>query len=171
MPDSLHIQALDAKVHDRAGFDCGVSALNDYFAKRARKEMALGVAACFVATADAASKHVLGYYTLSAVSIIQTGIRQDVLGKLPRYREIPATLLGRLAVDSKGQGKGIGARLLVSAMERTLRASSDVASLALVVDPENVAVAGYYRKFGFRLLTAERLFLPMKEVRAILNVQ
>ena len=169
MSVSLHIQPLDAEKHDRFGFDCGEPALNDYLAKRARKEMTSGVAACFVATASENTREVLGYYTLSAVSIVRTQLPPEILGKLPRYREMPATLLGRLAVARAFQGMGLGGRLLVSAMNRAQNASEEVASLAVVADPKDEAAAGFYRKFGFQTLASGRLFLPIKDIAAFLN--
>jgi predicted N-acetyltransferase YhbS len=133
--------------------------------------MAACVAVCFVATAEETTSEILGYYTLSAVSIVRSDLPPEFLGKLPRYRELPATLLGRLAVATAFQGGRIGARLLASAMARALNASGEVASFALVVDPKDEGAAGFYRRFGFRPLASARLFLPMKEVAAFLSAQ
>jgi hypothetical protein len=41
--------------------------------------------------------------------------------KLPRYPLIPVTLLGRLAVDWRHQGKGYGGFLLADALFRAVR--------------------------------------------------
>ncbi len=167
----LHIHPLDTAVHGRAAFDCGVAALNDYIAKRARKECASGVAACFVAARESAPGDILGYYTLSATSITRTALPRALLKKLPRYRDMPATLLGRLAVATKTQGQGIGGRLLISAMTRACQAATEIASMALVTDPKDETASAFYEKFGFRPLDATRLFLPMKEVDTILTVR
>ena len=58
----------------------------------------------------------------------------DVAKKLPRYPLIPATLLDRLAVDSRYQGQGIGEILLMDALNRALMQSAKIASAAAVVD-------------------------------------
>lgn len=60
-----------------------------------------------VATDDSDLKSVMGYYTLSSASIIRTPLPEKLTRKLPRYKDLPATLLGRLAVDKKYQGQRI----------------------------------------------------------------
>ncbi len=165
----IHIQALDVTIHDRKAFDCGVGALNNYLEKQARKESAANVSKCFVASSEPGSSEVLGYYTLSTASIVRESLPLKLAKKLPRYREIPATLLGRLAVAESAQGKGLGTHLLISAMRRSLRASNQVASYALVTDPKDEAAKRFYQKFGFRVLDEQRLFITVKEVQAWLN--
>ena len=51
---------------------------------------------------------VLGYYTLSASSISTADVAPKMASKLPRYPQLPVTLIGRLAVDNrlKGQDRG-----------------------------------------------------------------
>ena len=56
---------LDKSLHDRMNFDCGVSGLNGYLARQARKEQDSDWCVCFVATESADSKKVMGYDTLS----------------------------------------------------------------------------------------------------------
>jgi GNAT superfamily N-acetyltransferase len=137
MDKTLHVYPLDPSRHDREGFDCGVPALNDYLAKRARKDVASGVAACFVATEKEGGSRIAGYYTLSAAVIERASLPEKMLKKLPRYPELPATLLGRLAVSTEHRGQGLGTRLLFSAMRRSLDAATEIASLALVTDPSD----------------------------------
>lgn len=69
MVSNIHIQALDKSLHDRASFDCGVSTLNDYLAKQAALDMKRKASGCWGITAQANSKTVLGYYTLSTEAI------------------------------------------------------------------------------------------------------
>lgn len=47
MASELHIQALDKSLHDRASFDCAVSALNDYLAKTATLDIKRKAAGCW----------------------------------------------------------------------------------------------------------------------------
>lgn len=171
MDKQLHIYPLNASIHDRGNFDCGVPALDDYLKKRARKEMASGVAACFVATEEGDDSRILGYYTLSAATIERTALPEALLKKLPRYEKLPATLLGRLAVSIDCRGKGVGRRLLLSAMHRSVGAANEVASIALVTDPKDDAAAAFYQRFGFEKLTAQTLFLPIHTVAELLSAQ
>ena len=169
MASDLHIQPLDTSLHDRKDFDCGVSALNGYLAKQARKEQESGCCICFVATESADSKKVMGYYTLSSASIKRTALDAKLTKELPRYNDLPATLLGRLAVDKAFKAQGLGGRLLVSAMSRAYQASQDVASWALVTDPKDDSARDFYEKFVFLELDSQRMFLPMKAVESCVN--
>jgi hypothetical protein len=49
---------------------------------------------------------VLGYYTLSASIIDVADIAADLARKLPRYPQLPVTLIGRLAVHVRLKGQG-----------------------------------------------------------------
>ena len=55
--------------HDRASFDCGVKALNEYLHRYARQNHESGGAKTFVAVAPATPVVVLGYYTISPGAI------------------------------------------------------------------------------------------------------
>src|SRR3546814_10366549 len=83
------------------------------------------------------SPNVLGFYTLSNTSIQAAELPGALVKKLPRYPVLPATLLGRLAVDAKGRGRGLGTELLVNALRRCLR--SETASLAVVRSEEHTS--------------------------------
>lgn len=112
---------------------------------------------------------VLGYYTLSA-SLVNTGELPDTLAKkLPRYPQLPVTLLGRLAVHESMKGQGLGQFLLLDALHRCLVAAANIAATAVVVDAKDDAAAAFYRRFGFAPLQAQprRLFLPMKVVAGL----
>jgi GNAT superfamily N-acetyltransferase len=155
--------------HDRQSFCCGNEALDRYFKERARKEIEAGVAAVFV-MADGPS--VLGYYTLSAHSIERSALPEPVLKrlKLPKYPFIPATLMGRLAVDLKHQGQRLGEILLTDGLERSYRHSSQVASFAVVVDAKESAVE-FYRCYGFlRMLPGTRMFIPMGTLKQLVGI-
>ena len=79
-------------------------------------------------------------------------------------KDFPVTLLGRLAVDNKFQGKKLGQLLLIDALKRSFDAASvSTASMAILVDPLYGEAAGFYMKYGFiSLPDSKRMFLPMK---------
>lgn len=158
------------KNHDRAQFSCGSAALDRYLQQQARQDAEKSVAAPFVLTAPPALR-VLGYYTLSA-SLVNTNELPDTLvRKLPRYPQLPVTLLGRLAVDHSMKGKGMGQFLLMSALHRCLEAAGSIAAMAVVVDAKDDAAEAFYRHFSFLPLheQARRLFLPMKTVAGLFD--
>ena len=151
--------------HNRDAFSSGVEALDRYFRTQAGQDMRRRIASCFVLTAP--SGFVAGYYTLSASSIALADLPEALSKKLPRYPAVPATLMGRLAVDQKYRGRGLGELLLFDAFSRTLR--SEVASYAFAVDAKDETAIAFYRRYRFiRLGSAgRRLFLPVAEIAAL----
>ena len=150
-----------AKRHDRAAFSCGVEALDTYLRTRAGQDQRRRVARVFVCCEEG-SKAVLGYYTLSSLSIELRDLPEDKALRLPRH-PVPAALIGRLAVSSDIQGQGIGRLLLADAVKRALAVSEEIAIHALVVDAKDERAARFYRAFGFTPLVDQRnrLFLPL----------
>ena len=98
---------------------------------------------------------------LSSLSIELTSLPVEVAKKLPR-QAVPCALIGRLAVNEKYQGEGIGKLLLIDAFKRTLNVSQNIVVFALIVDSINDNASIFYRKFGFQRLNTggNRLFLP-----------
>lgn len=120
---------------------------------------------------DDGSDVVVGYYTLSSFTVVLQDLPEELARRLPRYPNVPATLLGRLAVAESRQGEGLGETLLVDALERAAAVSEEVASAAVVVDAADEDAARFYERFGFLSLPRRpaRLFLPMATVRRALG--
>jgi ribosomal protein S18 acetylase RimI-like enzyme len=80
---------------------------------------------------------------------------------MPRYPSLPAIRVGRLAVDQRFQGKGLGAALLADAAVRGLRA--EAAAFAMLVDAKDDAAVSFYEHHGFQRLTSHprSLFLAL----------
>jgi GNAT superfamily N-acetyltransferase len=117
---------------------------------------------------ESATSHVAAYYTISAASIPLTDLPSAETRRLPRYPTVPAVRIGRLAVDQRFQGRGLGAALLADAASRTLKA--DVAAFTLLVDAKNDQAVAFYQRFGFRILVSQprTLFLPLATAQKIL---
>ena len=150
------------------GFSCGSAALDRYLQQQARQDADKRVAAPFVLT-EPPTARVLGYYTLSA-SLVDAAELPDALAKrLPRYPQLPVTLLGRLAVDESMKGKGAGQFLLMDALRRSVEAAANIAAMAVVVDAKDEAAEAFWRRFDFLPLQQRprRLFLPMSTVAAL----
>ncbi len=164
MPGVPDLQPLDSH-HDRASFSCGTVELDDYLKKRAGQDARKRLAVPFVLTVGGGAE-VIGYYTLSAISILLDDLPPEIIRTLPRYPAVPATLLGRLALDSRYQGQGLGEHLLMDALYRVLRHSRDIASFAVVVDAINDEAEKFYTRYEFQPLPdhPNRLFLPMRKI-------
>ena len=157
-----------ASEHDRAAFSCGVEALDRYLKQQARQDARNRVAAPFVLL-DRASGQIMGYYTLSAFAVELTELPSALRKRLPRYPQVPAVLLGRLAVDQRFAGQGWGKALLIDALRRTLEHSRQIAAMAIVVDAKDDAARGFYEQFGFQRLVdhEQRLFLAMGTIEQL----
>ena len=168
MPDDKVEIKIFSQDYIRKDFSCGNSRLDNYIKDRASKDIKYNVAATNVLTQG---NTIIGYYTLSSYSIKSVIIPEPIRVKLPKYNVIPATLLGRLAVDEKYQGQGYGEFLLIHAMEKSLIASNEVASMALCVDAINDKAKKFYKQYDFvEFKDAEtKLFISMEKIAEIFN--
>jgi GNAT superfamily N-acetyltransferase len=158
-PIPFRIEALGNE-HHREQFSCGEEALDRYFQTQATQDIRRRIANCFVAI-EAATNAVAAYYTIAAASIPLVDLSPEDAKRLPRYPTLPAVLIGRLAVDHKFQGRGLGSALLADAAQRTIQAPPAV--YALLVDAKNDRAAAFYQRFGFRPLLSrpKSLYLPI----------
>ena len=146
--------------HDRAAFSCGVPALDDWFRSRSGQDEKRNIARVFVAVDDRLG--VVGFYSLSAFTLVIPDLPPEHAKRLPRYDQIPAALIGRLARDDRVRGMGVGELLIADAVRKVLDASRSLAVFAIVVDAKEERSAAFYRDFGFVPFPSRplRLFLP-----------
>ncbi len=165
-PALFRIEQLGPR-HARAGFSCGVEALDRYLKTQAGQDRRRGAASCFVAVSE--QNELAGYYTLAMTSVSLSELPAEMARKLPRYPKIPATLLGRLAVDLRFRGQRLGHLLVFDAMSQMV--ASKIASAMLAVDAKDETAAAFYAKFRFRRFGAGRLqlFLPLHEIAALVG--
>jgi GNAT superfamily N-acetyltransferase len=158
------IERLDPARHRRGAFRCESPELTEFLKKRARKEMDLRTSACFVLVPLADPGRIAGFYTLSAAEISAATLPGSLTQRLPRYPQLPVTLLGRFARDEEFRGQGIGDRLIQDALARALAGSGEVGSIGVITEPKDDRAVKFYQEFGFELLTGGRLFLRMTEI-------
>ena len=156
---------------DRKGFDCGDADLNRFLRDHARQNHEQGASKTFVALGED-ERTILGFYSLSPVSVTYASAPAEVTRGLPRY-DVPMFRLGRLAVDRAYQGKGLlGGQLLLCAGRRCLRVAEDVGGVALLIDAKSERVARWYMSFGAVALEdlPLTLVLPLATMRQALEV-
>ena len=158
----LHTVALNSS-HKRNSFTCEDPSLESYLKKQAGQDVKRQVAACFILEADEGV--IKGFYTLSSDNVDRTLLPEQLQKKLP-YKNLPVTLLGRLARDTNYQGQGIGELLLADGLKRAFQASSTIGSCAVVTDPINGKARRFYESFGFISLESGRMFIPMDTIKA-----
>jgi len=155
--------------HDRASFACGEPALDRYFQTQVTQDVRRRVAACFVAV-EVDTQRVAGFYTIAATSLPLASLPPNLGKKLPRYPTLPAVRIGRLAVDERFKGRGLGGALLADAARRSMQ--SPPAVYALVVDAKHEGAAAFYQRHGFMPFVDQplALFIPMATAeRALLG--
>jgi predicted N-acetyltransferase YhbS len=84
---------------------------------------------------------------------------------------MPVALIGRLAVDARVQGRGVGEVLLLDALRRAVDAAQIVGCVGIVVDALDVGAERFYAKYDFVTVAPEawtrRMFLPLSTAKAV----
>ena len=156
---SFRFEILDKQ--ERTSFDCGTAQLNAYLQNTAKQDMRRGLATCVVAVL-AESNTLAGFYTLSASTV---SLHDLPKGNFGRYENVPTALLGRLAVDHRFQGHGLGRLLLLDAMRQM--STSIIAAAVITVEAKDARAAAFYRHCGFKTFVSsdKHFFLPIQDIR------
>jgi ribosomal protein S18 acetylase RimI-like enzyme len=157
------IEELLTRDHDRKSFNCGTSEINEFLRRYARQNAAMGVAQTFVLVAPHQPRTILGYYSLSSAQIDFERISEDHRRRLPKY-PVPAARMGRLGVDHRHHGQGIGSRLLGLAIRRCQAIRKEIGLVVLVVDAKDQTAASFYQHHGFTPVEDDplTLYLPLE---------
>jgi predicted N-acetyltransferase YhbS len=128
--------------------------LDQWLVNRAVANQVAGFSRSYVTTDG---KRVVGYHAVSSFAILRTHATRRAGRQGPQ--QIPAVLLGRLAVDEEHKGNGLGAGLLRHAMELTVAAGETIGVRLLVVNALHDDAARFYERFGFAPSPTNRLDL------------
>ena len=148
---------------NKKDFSCGKDMLDNYLHFQASQDVKRKLCVVFAMVENQTIK---GYYTVSNASIPAEMMPESLRKKIPKsYEALPVTLLGRLAVDTKFKGQGLGGILLVDALKRSYDSSRNLGSIGVIVDPLDSEAVAFYQKFGFILLPGSgKMFLPMADI-------
>ncbi|WP_299285947.1 GNAT family N-acetyltransferase [uncultured Mucilaginibacter sp.] len=153
---------------NKKDFSCGKQLLDNYLQKQAGQDVKRKLCAVFAMTEGTT---IIGYYTLSNAGINREMIPEDLRKKMPAsYTDLPATsLLGRLAINEKYRGKGLGELLLLDALKRNNQVSqAQIGSMAIIVDPLDENAEAFYKKYDFiSLPDSKKMFLPMQSISSL----
>lgn len=155
-------------LHRKKDFTCDKKLLDDYFQNQAKQDVKRKLSVCFV-LADKDNK-VKGYYTLSSTSVNRALLPEKIIRKLPpSYHNLPATLLGRLAIHNAHKGQKLGELLLIEALKRSYDISANnIGSMAVIVDPIDNDAIQFYSKYGFILLPdSKKMFITMESIAGL----
>jgi GNAT superfamily N-acetyltransferase len=132
--------------HDCSAFSCGKRELDEWLARAALTAQRMGTSRVFVWLADEAGR-VVGCFALAPHTVDRAEAPSSVAHGAPS--QIPAILLGKLALDSSLQGQGFGGVLLAAALARAIDGMRHVGGRVVVADAIDDEARALYEHFGF----------------------
>ena len=158
---------LDPRRHDRDQFDSGEPVLDEWLRRYAGQNRRRDTAATWV-IADAQDV-VVAYASISMTGIDRSAAPEIVAKGAPD--PIPALLLGRLAVDRRYAGLGIGTTLTAHVLATAVELNEKAACRAVVVTALNANARSWWERLGFHAFDPEQLdlYLLTAEIEATLR--
>jgi GNAT superfamily N-acetyltransferase len=157
-----------ATQHNVSAFENGKHpSLDDWPRDRALNSEGLSVRTYVICDAAAAAQ-VVGYYAISSAMEQRVALPSAKLRRgMPE--QVPLLLIGRLAIDRRFQGMGLGAALLSDALRRCLAASEIAGVRGVVAHAIDDDAVHFYERHGFVLspLGSRVMLMPIEFVRAL----
>jgi GNAT superfamily N-acetyltransferase len=141
---TLSAPTLLTEAHDLELFQSGTDSLDQWLRRRARANQVSGASRTYVVAREA---RVVGYYCLSSGGLDLADAPGSIRRNMPD--PIPVAVLGRLAIDQRWQGKGLGAALLQDAALRAAQAAAILGVRGLLVHAISEEAKGFYEHYGF----------------------
>ena len=151
--DNYHFENLTEE-HDLSEFDCGDEDLNDFLKTDALKqqESRLNVTKLIMCEDE-----IIGYVSLLTDTLVLKNIndenlKEKIKGELnikSKNREISAVKIGRLALDKKYIGEGLGTHILMNVLGNLKRISEKDIGFRFII------VEGYAKAFNFYVIKNE----------------
>ncbi|MDX1887899.1 GNAT family N-acetyltransferase [Mycolicibacterium sp. 120270] len=136
---------LDTDKHRREEFDCTDASLNEWLRRYAGQNRRRDTAATWVVVDD--QSRVMAYACVSMTSVDRSAAPDELAKGTPR--RIPALLIGRLGVDRRAAGHGLGTALVVHILQKAVEINHTAACRAVVVDALNPDAFRWWVRFGF----------------------
>ncbi|HUC23123.1 MAG TPA: GNAT family N-acetyltransferase [Streptosporangiaceae bacterium] len=155
-------ELLDPERHYLDAFDCGNESLDRWLRNSADRAQRQDTGRTWVW--HDGSHRVVAYYTLAAHMLDRAKTTENP-GSVPS--DVPATLLGKLALSQDLRGQGLGTQLLTDAVTRCARSNDLVASRYVVADAIDDAAERFYLRHRFiKIPDTARLYIRMKDITA-----
>jgi GNAT superfamily N-acetyltransferase len=129
---------------DVSQFECGELSLDTWLKRRAIQNEEAGASRTYVLRAG---QEIAGYYALATGAITHVEATGKVRRNMPD--PVPVIILGRLAIASKFQGRGVGTALLRDAVIRIVQAAEIAGIRAILVHAISDQAKRFYEKYGF----------------------
>jgi GNAT superfamily N-acetyltransferase len=142
---------------DLEGFGCGHLELDEWLVRRARAATGQGTRTYLLIDAD---DTVVGYFSIAPHLVDRDEAPRKVGRGAPR--QIPAILLAKLALDESVQGRGLGAALLLFALETIVEVARRAGGRIIVVDAIDEDARRFYEHHDFQPLPGNDRRLVLK---------
>jgi GNAT superfamily N-acetyltransferase len=158
---------LDARRHDRKQFDSGESVLDEWLRRYSGQKRRRDTAATWV-IADA-GEVVVAYASVAMTGIDRSAAPETLARGAPD--PVPALLLGRLAVDHRHTGLGIGTALAGHVLATAAELNEKAACRAVVVTALNSTARAWWERLGFHQFDPKQLdlYLLTADIEATLR--
>ncbi len=140
--------------HEVEAFRCGDTILDGWLRSRALRNQVEGESRTWVVL-DGST--VVAFYASSTAVVLRSAAPGGAARNQPD--PLPALLLGRLAVDRRHQGAGLGAALLKHFLLKALEVAELVGVRLLLVHAANPDAAAFYEHHGFERSPLDQLTL------------
>lgn len=153
--------------HRLDDFTCGRTSLDLWLREQALRAQRAGTARTHVWTVRG-SLSVRAYYAVAPTQLNRAdGLSRSMSAG---YTSVPAYLVARLAVDLELQGRGLGAELLLDALELVVEAAELGGGRLVVVDAIDEMARAFYEHHGFtRIGGSDRLVIKVATVADVLR--
>jgi GNAT superfamily N-acetyltransferase len=147
------------------GFDSGTPSLDEWLKRRARANQASGASRCFVVSDK---DQVIAYYALASGAVATSGVSGRFRRNMPD--PIPVAILGRLAVDRRFQGHGLGRALVKDAILRVTQAAEIIGIRGIIVHAVSSEAKAFYHAVGFDESPLDPMLLmaTLSDIRAVI---
>jgi predicted N-acetyltransferase YhbS len=149
--------------HVVEGFECGDESLDAWLIDRALRNQADRSSRTWVVSDGG---RVVAYYASSAAVVLRIEATKRAARNQPD--PLPAVLLGRLAVDRRYQGRGLGGALLKHFIVKSIEVAELIGVRVVLVHAKDSVVAAFYAGFGFEPSPIDELtmMLLVKDIAA-----
>jgi len=149
----------DPARHGVEEFECGNASLGSWLRNHAAVAARMRTAGTYVWVADG---QVVGYYAVAPHAVVRDALPSKVRSNAPD--PIPAYIIGKLALSTGLQGKGLGSALLLDALTRLVSVADTAPGRVVVVDAIDEAARAFYLACGLVATGAQVLVAPASEV-------
>jgi len=156
--------------HLLEAFSCTHEGITGYATGRCRKDHGEYRVRVRVAV-EGDDPAVLGFYSLVISSLVPMTITGRIGRKFGRKREIPAVYLAAVATHEDHDKKGVGAKLMLDALKRTLEIADRAGTACMTLDAVDEKLAEWYGKleferFGTTPAGKVQMYLPIWKIEA-----